>query len=1119
MPSIIKIAGFDWTSTSGPLCVTGVQLSGSMPGGHGSASFEVPVGNAYLAPHHTLKEGAWISIYDDAHELYEGEIFSVKPVIDIGGQHKLSVVCGGLISVAGKRADVSATWVHRGSEGWRLLPVASEDQFGIARVDAGAIELRVKAGTSYLSPTVWLDACYVLDDGLSDDAISYVSGIVDWNVATDSGNTWSWWLYGSATLGSAFDAAALITHSNDSGAASAFTATPVAGTKVLTARLRCTGMIAVSTVPQFVTFTEMNIFGRARTTKPRIDEAMVDLATRTGLATSSLSEPVGAMLDDLRIGNGLAKVTAAGGMSTVAGLYAQPFEWGFWDERAFICKPQPLVPANDSKVIVVGGGNPGLDSWDVAEYDEDVPDYACVHFGNKDDATLPEGWPRRLYRPSTPADDADLRVEIVDFSSLILSDAAAAAAGDNIVGTDAGDTPTGYVLDAEPARADSGKWPGNNADPTAAYRELVQVIDGTLSGFAYTAVSGWSGSNSPADPCCLAGDGTNDYVSFGDVAACDFGTGPFTAREWLKFDALPSGAAVAFGKLDGDRGWSLGITNAGHLRGYVGGSGAVAPGFSATGGTKTTDGSYTVHKFTATGGSTLSCAEGTSIDAEYMVAGAGGGGSTGGGGAGGYLTGTVTLSGSVPITVGQGGPGHIYTTSGDDGGQSALGAITAAGGGGGARGAGYNGRSGGSGGGGGWINGAGTTTGGSATPAGQGNAGGGNAATAAKAGGGGGAAAAGGEPHPTGHNGDGGAGYDNDIVLTGTNVGYCGGGGGAGYSAGNPGGATHGGAAGSDAVAQTPAATANCGGGGGAHSAITYSGGDGGSGIVVVRYLTPAAAANCRQQTGDTVMAVGVWYCCEMSYAGSGADIALHINGHAETLTAGGAVGAHDLSNAGNLQMFKGSAAPYMDGSLGRSTVWLRALTTDEALTDYGVGQGSYNRSRAKGTVVITGTVKNRLGTPVPAKHVRAGWWIQNLDRQTDPAKAPDTLYITGHSVDLAAGKNALTIGIDWMEKEIGVRQAELLAIPATDQTVPDAESMPGVTPYEPTDSTTTTPPSLGGQTQFRGGGTVVSGMQAPAGYQWVDAGEASISNPDGSWGAWLDQGLVLRAIGQPWSR
>ena len=39
MSGRIKIADRDWTLDPGPFSVTGVQFSGAIPGGHGSASF------------------------------------------------------------------------------------------------------------------------------------------------------------------------------------------------------------------------------------------------------------------------------------------------------------------------------------------------------------------------------------------------------------------------------------------------------------------------------------------------------------------------------------------------------------------------------------------------------------------------------------------------------------------------------------------------------------------------------------------------------------------------------------------------------------------------------------------------------------------------------------------------------------------------------------------------------------------------------------------------------------------------------------------------------------------------------------------------------------------------
>lgn len=124
----------------------------------------------------------------------------------------------------------------------------------------------------------------------------------------------------------------------------------------------------------------------------------------------------------------------------------------------------------------------------------------------------------------------------------------------------------------------------------------------------------------------------------------------------------------------------------------------------ATGGTVTTAGGYTYHTFTASGTFTAY----RPVAADILVVAGGGGsgyyGNAGGGGAGGYLEGSKTLSGVYPITVGAGGSGaYPNAASGTNGANSTFGLATAIGGG---TGSGpdavINGSSGGSGGGGGF---------------------------------------------------------------------------------------------------------------------------------------------------------------------------------------------------------------------------------------------------------------------------------------------------------------------------------------------------------------------------------------------------------------------------------
>ena len=272
-------------------------------------------------------------------------------------------------------------------------------------------------------------------------------------------------------------------------------------------------------------------------------------------------------------------------------------------------------------------------------------------------------------------------------------------------------------------------------------------------------------------------------------------------------------------------------------------------GISATGGTVTTDDRYKIHTFTT--GGTFTVISGGEVD-YLVVAGGGGGGNggpssheAGGGGAGGLLAGTLSSlqSGSYTVTVGGGG---AVMSNGSNSSINFPTSITAVGGGrgdggGGGPGVGGNGGSGG----GGRHN----TAGGNGT-SGQGNNGGGGAnflgtsgTYSNSGGGGGGAGLAGGQGGVT----DGG----NGIQFTyynhkGSPAGWFAGGGrgvAAGTASQHPSWTAYGGGGSPNAVVNSGTATAgvaNTGGGGGGAwtSNSTIPGGAGGSGIVIIRYLT-----------------------------------------------------------------------------------------------------------------------------------------------------------------------------------------------------------------------------------------------------------------------------------------
>lgn len=280
----------------------------------------------------------------------------------------------------------------------------------------------------------------------------------------------------------------------------------------------------------------------------------------------------------------------------------------------------------------------------------------------------------------------------------------------------------------------------------------------------------------------------------------------------------------------------------------------VTPVPKATGGTIYSDSSYYYHVFGQTGVFTPT----TSISADILCVAGGGAGTIGGGGAGGLLsfTSQSLTATNYTVTVGAGGTALTNNvTSGSQGTGSQFGALTATVGGG-AGGLNDNNTSptsllnGGSGGG---SGGSGSTTAPNGTgTSGQGNNGGNSGGITASpfpGGGGGGAGAAGSNAPANTTGGNGGIGATSSLInaialASGTgqynsangNYYFAGGGGGGGNGVLYFG---QGGFGGGANASNVPVANAlpNLGGGGGGYNGGLNKGGNGGSGIIVVRYL------------------------------------------------------------------------------------------------------------------------------------------------------------------------------------------------------------------------------------------------------------------------------------------
>lgn len=562
MSHIVKVDGWDIGVKAGPVAARSVQFSGILQGGHAAASWETPVDSAYLRPHHVLRPGKWVVIYDDEHELWEGEIRSVRPVVSVSGEHKLQVTGAGLMSRAAKRKDSSKTWVHRGASDWVLHPDANRSGEYTNGSD-GYLKMLIRQGAKEMyTPAMML--IYYLDNMLSDDTVSYIDYTADWDVTDESTYGFAWSLTSGTETVSESDT------SSDGTDGHLPAATPAVSWVAASLWGYDSSGTRTLSGDKYVQFTKIDVYGSSLTAKVRVDEAMVDVATRTGLAVSSDFAAVGKPLDDLHV----ERTSAAATLEALAQLHASPLEYGFWDEKCFRGGPIPRRPASPHHVVVVGGGLPGLESWDITRDDSDRPDAVAVYFKNQSNASYPEGMVRRLVVPRDPGDTADAVVEVVDYSSLILSDAAATTIGMQLLGEEGTsyELPSGLVFSAHPEFADSGVSAGNNDDPTSSYAQTeADWTAGTVSGAAWTTSSGWAGSNSPLDPTCLECDGTDTKVDFGDLAACSFGIGAFTVSCWFRLDATGKAQAL-IGKVDTGAdpvGYALTVTLADHLLGYL----------------------------------------------------------------------------------------------------------------------------------------------------------------------------------------------------------------------------------------------------------------------------------------------------------------------------------------------------------------------------------------------------------------------------------------------------------------------------------------------------------------------------------------------------------------------
>ena len=382
----------------------------------------------------------------------------------------------------------------------------------------------------------------------------------------------------------------------------------------------------------------------------------------------------------------------------------------------------------------------------------------------------------------------------------------------------------------------------------------------------------------------------------------------------------------------------------------------------ATGGTATTSGAYEIRTFTSSG--TLTVSAGGSLEYLAVGGGGGGGGQNGGGGGGGQLrTGSLSVAPDEIFIVTRGAGGGVNGNDrGSNGGTSSLisgsNSVSAFGGGGGGAiqndGRGNGGSGTGSAGGNGWKE-------FPAFPSGVagGNGGSGGAIGGNDRGGGGGGGAGGNGTNGVSGNVGGNGGIGNLSAISGTPTYYAGGGGGAtanntilaGGGQGGLGGGGKGGFGWGSSTLYATAGAANTGGGGGG---ADDGPGIGGSGIVIVRYISSSALENV---SGNNAWTGAITLGTDIAIASLAGELTLSgaiIGGFGITkvgagiLTFGPAGGGGSLAGVGDLTAQDGTTnvnsvlgGGTSDVSVTGATTKLRFGTVSQTLGSLTIGAGS----------------------------------------------------------------------------------------------------------------------------------------------------------------------------------
>ena len=182
--------------------------------------------------------------------------------------------------------------------------------------------------------------------------------------------------------------------------------------------------VAETTGENFCQLRDLRVYVN-RTTAPRPDQIIAEVAMGSGLCLASSTEALGAPVTQFMAD---PFGTRAATIETARALYSGIMDVGVWDDATVHVRARPTSPPQRSCWLALSLADlvDPQTGWGIVKDSEAGVDAICCSYGAIGVTGIPDGTPRSVYYPSNPT-AADARVPVLELESATDAEALAAA--------------------------------------------------------------------------------------------------------------------------------------------------------------------------------------------------------------------------------------------------------------------------------------------------------------------------------------------------------------------------------------------------------------------------------------------------------------------------------------------------------------------------------------------------------------------------------------------------------------------------------------------------------------------------------------------------------------------